>query len=259
MIEPLQEYNMARFRFYNRRMVEFGIKCGLAMNAMEDSLRQELIDVLSTYTRTNTAIANLLSKHEKTVRNLKRRYKDQSSHVQRQNRMFMVADLVHRKTWRDAAKWLSREHVLDEYFELNPEDVTFDEEVLDDVLSMLVQEGTLVERRLEYSAFYRASEQSIVSSLAAPQAEGVLDVIAAISDSFQNSADRVSEHPESLQQNRFWEWAFEVKDPQVVSEIHQKIREFTGNLLAEYEGQIEEDKPGTGHRMKVITLIGEEA
>jgi hypothetical protein len=258
MIQPLQDYNMARFRFYNRRMVEFGIRCGLAMNTMEDSLRQELLTVLSEYTRTNTAIANLLSKHEKTVRNLKRRYKEQANTVQKQNRMFLIANLVHERTWSDPERWLSRDRVLDEYLNIEGDDATFDDEVLDDVLGMLVKEGTLVERRLEYSSFYRTSEQSMMRCLAATTAEEALEVIAAIGESFQKAADSVTEHPDSLERNKFREWTVRIVDSGKIPEMNARLRDFMDSLLAEYEAKVEGDTTPESSRLKVITLIGEE-
>lgn len=259
MIRSLEAYNRARFDFYNRRMAEFGLKCGLAMKSMEDSFRKELLDQLSSYTKTNTAIANLLSKHEKTVRNLKRRQRDDAEKITKQNRMFLIASLIHDATWEDSEKWLSDESILDAYYDQNPEDDTFDEDVLSDVLNMLVREGTLVERRLQYSVFYRTSERTIHRARVAENQDEAYEIIAAIAESFQTSADEVSNDPASLESTKFTEFTANVKNPEVVKEINEKLRAYARELIEGYEREALDVSHDETVKLKLVSLVTTEA
>jgi hypothetical protein len=258
MIRPMESYNRARFEFYNRRMAEFGLKCGLAMKTMEDSFRDELLQQLSAFAKTNTAIANLLGKHEKTIRNLKRRQRERTETIEHQNRMFTVASLVHDRTWADTERWLSRDSILDLYYEEVPEDDLFDEESLGDVLDMLVREGTLEERRLQYSVFYRTSERSMARARVAETDEEALEIIAAITESFQASADSVADSPEALKTNKFTEWSAKVKSPKIAEEINQKLRDYAQKLIAEYEHDAANLPEDELTRLKVVSLVGAE-
>ena len=161
--KPAIEPDMAdlqRFQYHSKKLVEFGLKCGLAIKSMEDSIREELLEQLSKYATTNTRMANLLSWHEKTVRTLKVRYMNMDEVLQ-QNRLWNVASIIYDLTHSDPNKWVLADSIHNHYIDRNAYDTTFTSAVLEDVIEALILQDHVIAQITSYQSFYRLNPESL--------------------------------------------------------------------------------------------------
>lgn len=241
MISQYQDsMSRARFQYYSKRLAAFGVQQGIVLKSMEDSLRRDLIQLLSKSHNKNTYIASLIGKNEKTVRNLKNKFGDKEVILKR-NRAFHVAYIVHQATMKDVERWISFENIFDRYMDICPDDVEVEEKSLREVLSALVSDGMLIEQKQRYSSFYRTSENESDRGkrLLAGSNEEKCQLIQAIAGDFDSMVDAVMTNPEVVTDMKFTRFRWEGLATDQVAEINERIKVFIRDVMREYETKAE--------------------
>lgn len=244
------DVSMERFRHYNKKLVQLGLQCGLALKSMEDSIRAELLDQLSQYTNKNTALANLLSWHEKTIRTLRQKYSNLDE-IYNQNRMWRVAMLLHEKT-KKKDSWITLSNLYDAYLERFDDDASFTEAALNDVLEALILQGTSVAHRMSYQTYYRVSQDSQPVRMIAEDDTDAVEMIAAIQDRFDEVAEEAIHDDDMLQRTKVREWTFRTPPGMTLGEFKTKLYGFVEGLLDEAE---EKSEGSEGEESTLIMML----
>jgi hypothetical protein len=234
----LEKFTQDRFDHYSRRLAVWGVRQGIVLKSIEESLRRNLIDHLDQTQERNTYIASIIGKNEKTVRNLKNKFAKEKTILGR-NRAYHVAHIVHEATVDDESRWLAFDSIFDRYMDRCTSDEDVDEKAIREVLHALVRDGSLIEQKQRYTSFYRTSNSVAErhKMLEARSNEERYEVAQSISASFDLMVDCVADDPAEFENVFFTEFAWEALDSRTQSEINGKIRQYVRGLVKEYEAE----------------------
>jgi len=249
-----EKFYEARFKHYSKKLAETGIKQGIVLKSIEESLRRDLIMLLTVMHSRNTTIAEIIGKNEKTVRNLKRKF-DDVDFIPKRNREFYIGVIIHDSTFSSPDKWISLDTIYDKYLSEKPNDTEFDDKALEDAIKKLVEKKEIVEHKKRYTAFYRTNTSFENKRLYDKTIEEKYETVVAIASEFDNMVDLIGENPEAMSDVKFSEMTSYCLSDTAIEEINDKAKSYMRQLLKEYLDKANANEKDPGKKFRVIMGI----
>ena len=254
---PKNQFNESRFKHYSKKLAESGIKQGIILKSIEESLRRDLILLLNMMYSRNTAIADVIGKNEKTVRNLKKKFAV-SDFIPKRNREFYINIIINDLTYSDKEKWISKDTIFDRYIEQIEDDVEFDERCLNETLEKLVYNGEIQEQKKKYTAFYRTAKNENFKKLYEDTLVDKYETVLSIANEFDSMIDHIGTSTEAMAEVKITEFTGTSLPEVAIEEINEKARNYIRKLVREYQDEYEmnnNENEIKGRRFRVIMGI----